>query len=366
MQKPSDGDPFLKRVELWLRHVLVRRLKTSAPTTVVERPHNVLRLPERPKILLLRQDKIGDVLVSMPVFRLVRKAFPAARIDVLLGEANMPMSRAVLQYADTVHRYSKKGTDVLALARTLRREQYDVVIDLMDKSSATSSLLVAAVNATYAIGLAKENAEVYTHVVTVPDRTTTHVVERTARLLMPFGIDPQREDLSLEYPLSDEDIQRARAAAGPQQKPVRLGLNISGSSEERYWGRTAWIECIREVQRRFDDMEIVVFAAPHHAAEQAAITGAAGVRAIPIVPAFHDFAALLHECSILITPDTSVVHLAAAFHIPAVVLFPHADNAVSWGPYHSPHIVVAAGQASLASISVDDVLAAVEQLVEKV
>lgn len=366
MQKTPDGDPFLKRVELWLRHFLVQRLKTSTHTTVVEKPQRVLSLPERPKILLLRQDRIGDVLVSMPVFRALRKAFPTARIDVLLSDANMAMRQAVLRYADGVQRYSKKGTAVIALARALRREKYDVVVDLMDKSSATSSLLVAAINATYAVGLVKENADVYTHVVTVPDRTTTHVVDRTARLLMPFGIDPQREDLSLEYSLSEQDIQRAHATLGTRRKPVRLGLNISGSSEQRYWGRAAWTEFIREVQHRFDDMEIVLFAQPHYAAEQEAIVGATGVRAAPIVPSFHDFVALLHECNMIVTPDTSVAHLAAAFRTPAVVLFLYAAHAVSWGPYRSPHVVVAAGQSSLASISVEKVLAAVEQLMEQV
>lgn len=364
MPQHPHSDSFGKRVELSLRRALVRALSSSASATPlrVTAVSTPMPLPEPPRFLLLRQDKIGDVLVSMPVLRLLRRAYPRARIDVLLGKANQPMQQAVLHYADHVYRYDKKVGSSIALLRSLRRTQYDVAVDLMDKTSATSSVLLAAVNATYAIGLEKENAEVYTHVVAVPNRTTTHVVERTARVLLPLGIEPQRGDLALEYPLSAEDTAQAQAVFGVQQSAVRIGVNISGSSELRYWGQENWMHFLRTIAQRYSNAEVVVFAAPHHAQEQEAIAAATGVRAVPTVPTFHRFAALIRQCDMLVTPDTSVVHLAAAFCIPAVVLFSHTANAVSWHPYNSPHIVIAAENDSLAGIASADVLAAVEQV----
>lgn len=364
MPQHLHSDSFGKRVELYLRRVLVHTLSSSARTAPVrvEAVQTAIPLPEQPRFLLLRQDKIGDVLVSMPVLRLLRRVYPHARIDVLLGKANEPMQQAVLHYADHVYRYDKKAGAVIALLRSLRRARYDVVVDLMDKTSATSSVLLAAVRATYAIGLEKENADVYTHVVAVPHRATTHVVERTARVLLPLGIDSQGEDLVLEYPLSAEDITRAKTVLGARQNKVRVGVNISGSSELRYWGRENWTHFLRSILQRYPDVEALVFAAPHHAEEQEAIVAATGTRAVPTVPTFHRFAALISQCDMIVTPDTSVVHLAAAFRIPAVVLFSHAANAVSWHPYHTPHVVVAAENDSLVRIAVTDVLAAVEQL----
>lgn len=364
MPQHTHSDSWGKRVELQLRRTLVRALSSQSRTALVrvEAGGTAIPLPQQPRFLLLRQDKIGDVLVSMPVLRLLRKAHPQARIDVLLGRANEPMRQAVLHYADHVYRYDKKAAATIALLRQLRSAKYDVVLDLMDKTSATSSVLIAAVGAAYAIGLEKENAEVYTHSVVVPNRTTTHVVERTARVLLALGIQPQHGDLALEYPLSAEDVDQARSALGAPRAAMRLGVNISGSSEQRSWEQEKWVQCVNALAQRHPEADIVLFAAPHHAERQRAIASATGARIAPIVPAFHNFAALISTCDMLVTPDTSVVHLAAAFRIPAVVLFSHTANAVSWCPYHSPHIVVAAESDSLSGIAVADVLRAVEHL----
>ena len=40
------------------------------------------------KILLLRTDRIGDMLITTPCFRALRRAYPEARLDVLASELN--------------------------------------------------------------------------------------------------------------------------------------------------------------------------------------------------------------------------------------------------------------------------------------
>lgn len=367
MPQHRHSDSWAKRVELSLRRVLVRALSASARGMPrrVEQAEMAIALPEQPRFLLLRQDKIGDVLVSMPVLRLLRGAYPQARIDVVLGKANVPVRHAVLHYANHVYQYQKQAGAAIALLRLLRRTKYDVVIDLMDKTSATSSVLIAATNAAYAIGLEKENAEVYTHSVVVPNRTTAHIVERTARVLLPLGIAPQPAELALEYPLSAEERVAAEAVLGAPCKARRVGVNVSGSSEERSWQVEKWVQCVEHLVQHYPDAEVVLFAAPHHTERQQLIANATGVRAVPVVPTFHAFAALIGTCTLLVTPDTSVVHLAAAFRIPSVVLFAHVDSAASWHPYRSPHVVVTSDSNQLSDIAVADVLAAVEHLWEQ-
>ena len=75
------------------------------------------------------------------------------------------------------------------------------------------------------------------------------------------------------------------------------------------------------------------------------------------------FAALLHECDLLVTPDTSVSHLAAAWKRPAVVLFIQKDERASelWAPYHSPYRALWHPE-RVADIPVAPVAAALDEL----
>ena len=115
---------------------------------------------------------------------------------------------------------------------------------------------------------------------------------------------------------------------------MRFGINISA----RYWGRDNFIACIRWM-RGFDSrFAICVGGAPDHRGEVAAIAAATGATAIPAVPSFHDFAAMVREFDLLLTPDTSVLHLGAAWKIPTIGLYHTPPGApLPWYPYRTPY-----------------------------
>lgn len=365
MPRDTYRKPLLKRVEIRLRRRLIAGFGRPVATVLVDTPQRLPGLPERPKILVLRQDKIGDALVSFPVVRALHDAFPTATIDVLLGDANYAIRNALSPFIRRAWRYSKRLPAILRLLAGLRAERYDVVVDLMDNPSTTASLLIRGIRSRYAVGIDKSNAAVYTHVVPLPDRATVHIVERIAQLLLPFGIDPARCDLSLFYPLSPEDTAHARERMGEKRRALRFGVNISGTGEQKYWGRGHFADLITAVQTAHDDVETVVFSSPEYREERRAIVGATGVAEAPTAGSFHEFAALLHECDVILTPDTSVVHLAAAWQTPCVALFIHSNKRLlPWTPYRSPHEALCTEEPHLKFIPVADVLPAVERMLD--
>ncbi len=356
-------DPLLKRIELWMRRKLIEGFGTPVNPVRVERPQLVLDLPEHPKILFLRQDKIGDALVSFPVIRVLRQEFPNATIDILLGDANYAIRSALARYIRKAWCYSKSIAKTLRLLSLLRAERYDVVIDLMDNSSATSSFLVKNIRSRYAVGIDKENAAVYSHLVPLPDRQSVHIVERIAYLLLPFGIDPSQHDLSLEYPFSPEDIALARERLGPNTHSLRLGVNISGTGEQKYWGRQRFTELIDALLAAHDDVQVVVFSSPEYEAERSAIVQATGAVEGARANNFHEFAAMLHECDVIFTPDTSVVHLAGAWKMPCVGLFINTKlNLMPWTPYGAPHEALITNKQHVSFIPVADAIEGVERM----
>jgi ADP-heptose:LPS heptosyltransferase len=77
--------------------------------------------------------------------------------------------------------------------------------------------------------------------------------------------------------------------------------------------------------------------APDYQADVEAIAGATGAAPLPALASFHEFAAVLREFDMLLTPDTSVVHLAAAWKTPLVGLFRGSAEVMPWFPYHAPY-----------------------------
>ncbi len=360
------AEPFAKRVELWVRRQLLRRWNGPAPT-LVEEPTPLLRPDEHSRILFLRQDRIGDVLVSIPLLRLFHTHFPAAQKELLLSHNNWGAVRAVRPYVQRCWRYDKRPLALVRLLTQLRRQRYDIVIDLTDNPSVTSSVLLELAGAPVRLGIAKGNDAAYTHVVPSAPRDQVHIVERLARLLLPFGIDPAVVDLRLDYPLTPEDRQWARALLGPCSGEYRVGVNIAASHPSKYWGRERWGEFLRALRQRHPEAELLLFASPAYGSEQRALAQSTGARPAPLVPSFHAFAALLEQCHIIVTPDTAAVHLAAAWQRPCVVLYVwDRPDLMPWLPYRSPYEAVYTREGSVQSIPVEAVLAAFERLLQHV
>ena len=325
----------LKPVEHFVRRRLLQTGGRRFTGTLATGPEDLLHLPAAPAILLMRQERIGDVLVGIPVLRALRQRHPAARIHFLVSRNNYAVRDAVRPFVDRVWRYDKTVRSAVSLLRGLRGERYDVVVDLVDNPSAISRLVIGWCGARFAVGLAHAEAGYYSHAAPLLDVASVHPVERLAQLLLPFGIDPATVPLDLEYRLSDGDELRARELLGPRSRPLRLGINISGRGPERYWGRDNFVRLIRHLTD--DRFEVSVCGAPRDAEEVAAVAAATGLEPVPPQRSFHEFAAVIHEFDLVLTPDTSVVHLAAAWKIPTVGLYHRQPGIMPWLPYRSPH-----------------------------
>lgn len=359
-------DSPVKRLELAVRALYNRWVGQQGDPVRVLRPGRPLELGERPAILLLRQDRIGDVLVSVPVIRALRAAWPKARIDMVMSPNNVGVRRAIDPFVDDVVVYRKSLLSLVALRRRLRAGAYDVVVDLMDNPSSTSGLLVGMTAARYAVGIDKLNAGVYTHVVPLRDRASVHIVERLAPLLWAFGIDDAATDLHLAYPLSASDHEAGRRRSGIDSTRPTLLVNVSGSDPSRMYPIDRTIEVVNAVGERHPGLDIVLAGAPHHTERLQAVGAATGRPVLPPDPSFHGFVAMVAGADMIWTPDTSIVHVAAGLGIPSVVLFRQDDpGLLPWFPYGVPHRSCV-DPTGIANITTADVVHAIDALVEEV
>ncbi|MEX2115502.1 MAG: glycosyltransferase family 9 protein [Bacteroidota bacterium] len=353
-----------KWIEQWIRKVLLSLLR------VLARSRRSLPAPadiNTSKILFIRQDRIGDVLISTPLFASLKNRFPHVVLDVLLSTNN----HFVLANSRLVRKrwiYTKRLVSSFKTLMGIRRERYDFVVDLMDNPSATSTVILLLSGGKRTVGLKKENAYACDIVVPLKSRKESHIVDRIAQLLTVFGIDPIQEELRIQYDVSESSENEVKGflkAQGLDSSPL-IGLNISAGSETRFWGIMNYRALLDAIRTEHPGATVVVLSKPSDSARaKDIVNGKEGVILAPET-SFDGFAAWIKRVSLLVTPDTSAVHLAAAFNVPSVVLYVQSNPELRiWEPYKTPSESLISTVDDLTTISVDQVRLAVQRLLHR-
>ena len=99
---------------------------------------NVNLNPEPKKILIMRSGAIGDVVMTTPLIKAIRRKFPSAEIDYLTGnwskkvlEGNPQLNR-IISFDDRIV-YEKNWNGVWELIKEIRTERFDLAF-VLDKS----------------------------------------------------------------------------------------------------------------------------------------------------------------------------------------------------------------------------------------
>jgi ADP-heptose:LPS heptosyltransferase len=357
---------FLKPVEIGFRRFLVRLLgllvKRSRPL-----PANI-DFSSR-KYLFVRQDRIGDVLVSTPLIHAMKDRYPNATVDFLLSSNN----HFVLANEPLVRKrwiYNKTAASAFDILRNVRKEHYDFVIDLMDNPSATSTVLCALAGGKWNVGLSKENAYSYDISVPLLSRKETHIIDRLAMLLTVFGIRRSDVDLKVHYIPSSESQEFASdfLKSNNQRERTLIGVNISPGEGTRFWGVENYQALIQWLRKEHGESPVLVLYQPSDkAVAQTIAQPFPEVLLSPETKTFDQFAALVRSLRILITPDTSAVHLAAAFSIPSVVMYVQSNKDLRiWEPYGSVSETVVTDVDDLRRITQAEVFDAIERLIRHI
>jgi ADP-heptose:LPS heptosyltransferase len=356
---------WLKNIEIGFRKFLLRTLGLFIHRQRLLRSDVDFH---HAKFLFVRQDRIGDVLVSTPLFAELKKHYPSAIVDILLSTNNS----FVLDNDPLIRKrwiYRKNLFAVARLIRELRAERYDFVIDLMDNPSVTSTLFLLLTGGRWNVGLEKDNAYVYDIRVPLLSRKETHIVERLAELLRVFRIDVGASTLRLHFTTSASSEHFASTAWQRLKlngKTV-VGINISPTDGVRFWGVGHFQALIRRLL--FHDAAFAILLLFHPADRPSAEQIAApfpDVLLSPETTSFDQFAALIRRLHYLVTPDTSAVHVAAAFQIPSVVLYVQSNPELRiWDPYRSPCETLVTPVDDLKTISPEEVWNAFQRLVHR-
>ena len=336
------------------------------------------------KILLLRQDRLGDLLISTGIIRNLRNLLPNDEIHILLGKKNYFAKHILDKYIDKFHLYDKKLFSSLKLIYNLRNEKYDYVVDLFDNPSKTSELFIKYINAKASIGLDKSNTHIYTKVLELKPKSETHIIDRVANILEFLSTQEtlKKMDFSPEYNfktnydisnlLKFNSIKSSNANNSDSNTTINktLLINLFGSNETKFWGNNNHIELINKLINESNYNILISTTKDRKENLDQIISKIDNLDAyinsrLIIIPFNNDLdyiAKVISNVDLVFTPDTSIVHISAAFKVKCIVLYPDSEEQYGgkyWTPYNSPYISLNATNGDLKSIKLLDVFNAI-------
>lgn len=311
-------------------------------------------LPRR--ILVIRLDLIGDLVMSLTVLRPLKRAYPDAEIDLLALPSSAqvithdPDLAQVFTYDPNVWRRPKAlfspgaWRETLALVRQLRVRDYDLAVSVFGPWAA----LLAVLSGTQrSVGFGRES---YPGLLTdsVPGRHWAsgdhiHEVDYCLQLAHAAGatvsIDDRTPCLYVDT-LARQQIEDLLLQEGWQADEPLIACHVaSNNGQSKRWPIPYWSRLIDRLMRE-NGASVVITGAPGDLPIIETILKRTSERPLNLAGKTNlaQLAALLQRADLLITGDSGPMHIAAAVGTPLIALHGPTDPALS-GPV-SPHATI--------------------------
>ena len=285
-------------------------------------------------VLVIRPDRLGDVVLSTPVYETLKKNFPHLHISVLVdkGQAGLMADNPNISRV-----FAFDGKQPLNAFRQLRDEQFDLTLTLNKKFSATATFFSLCSGAKIRVGYDHpENA--WAHNIRVPlEGPPQHETENNLDLLRTLGIDEiQRQPRLYFSPAETQKIADIMRSA--QDKPVVL---VKSGTRIAKWG-WRWEKFQTVIEHLLESNKAQVWLVNGPGEEAELKTAIASMqpppKLLPLLSA-KELALLIQECDVLLCNHTGIMHLASAVDKPVCVIFKHGEIK-RWGPMHRNSVVL--------------------------
>jgi heptosyltransferase-2 len=338
------------------------------------------------RIIIVRMDRIGDVVLSTPAMKAVRTAYPHSHITVLVR----PYAREVVEgnpFIDEVMTYDKSGKEKslsgkIGFIAKLRNKKFDLAIVLHPKNS--SHILAYLAGIPKRLGYDRKIGMLLTRKIPhTKQYGLKHEIDYVLGLLRYMGIEST--DRSLSFPVSRKSEDKIRALFeknGLSANDMVIAVHPTASCPSRRWAPERFAQVLDTLAEKYK-ARIVIVSGSSDKIMADKVVGLMKSAAMNLAgkTTISDLASVLRRSKFLISNDSGPVHIACAVGTPVISIFSRKDRGVSpnrWRPVGKRDIVLhkdagcdiclahncKIGFKCLDMISVEDVLLAADQILQ--
>ncbi|MEB3357774.1 MAG: glycosyltransferase family 9 protein [Synechococcales bacterium] len=287
--------------------------------------------PSARNLLAIRLDNIGDVIMTGPALRSL-KARPGTRLTLLASPAGA-LAAPVLPWVDEVIVWRSLWQDLgrlsfdpereWQLVERLRERRFDaaVIFTSFKQSPHPPAFVCQLADIPLRLGDSREVDGVLTHT-SIPLSDTTHQVERNLRLVESVG-----------YEVGDRTLQLAIPPSRLIPETPYLLLNPWTSCPSRTYDLGRFGEAAALLSRQ-TGYPVVVTGLEKDRDRARPLLAKLGDRALDYIgqTQFSDLVALVAQAQLLLSNNTSTMHIADATRTPSVILFAGTELERQWRP----------------------------------
>lgn len=305
------------------------------------------------RVVAIRLDNLGDVVMLGPALRRVQRTLPAAAIT-LMATPGGSQAAALLPWVDDVMVERVLWQDIsgtwpldpareLALVERIREHQFDaaLIFTSFGQSPHPPAFACYLAGVPLRFGQSKEFGGGLLTQWVRPRPDSLHQVDRNLHLLASIGFPVTEEDTRLELAVpADARAAAERLLAGvgvnPHEPFVALAPGASAAARRYAPERYA------EVAARLSAMgqPVVLLGSPREVeligSLMAALAGAANVVSLAGQTTVPEMTAVIERCALLIANNSGPLHLAEALGRPMVILYSGTEYESQWRPRWAP------------------------------
>jgi ADP-heptose:LPS heptosyltransferase len=279
------------------------------------------------KFLVIRFSSIGDIVLTTPVVRCLKKQLPGAVIHYLIK----PQFRMVMEpnpYIDKLHLLQK---DWEAMIADLKEERFDYIIDLHHN---LRTLRVKNALGIPSFSFRKLNIEKFVFVKlkwnVMPE---LHIVDRYMETVAPFGVYNDGEGMDYFIP-EDQKIPLSDIPASHHAGFVSIVIGAS------FYTKKLPVYKLQELCRKINH-PIVLLGAKEERAEGEAIASVDPIKIYNACGKFslHESADLVRQSKVVIAHDTGLMHIAAALKKPVIAIWGSTTPSFGMVPYYGKNFL---------------------------
>ena len=273
------------------------------------------------KILIIRFSSIGDIVLTTPVIRCVKQQLPGTEIHFAVKKAFLPIVESN-PYIDKIHLLED---DLKDLTRKLKAEKFDFIIDL--HKNLRSWQIRSALKVPSAC-FPKINIQKWLltrlKIDIMPD---VHIVDRYFKAVAPLGVSNDFKGLDYFIPAKEE-------------------FNLDSLPEKFRGGYTVFVIGAKHATKRLPEPKIIdickkmdspvlLLGGPEDAPVADRISASCGPLVLSMCGkiSLNRSASLVQQARVVITHDTGLMHIAAAFRKKIISIWGNTVPKIGMYPY---------------------------------
>jgi heptosyltransferase-1 len=297
------------------------------------------------KILVVKPSSLGDVVHSLPFLNAVKMHYPEARVHWVIArglegllEGHPMIDRLIVINKDEWKSLAKAGgtaREIAELFKTLRRERYDIVVDL--QGLLRSGIITVATGAPVRIGFeeAREGSRFFYNR-KIRGGKETHAVDRYLKIAAALGCSIA----AVLFPFPP--VQRKNGEAAQITGSLdRYAVIVPGARwDTKVWPAKNFGRIAAALPWRS-----VVIGGRSDVAKAEDVVRESGGRAVSLAgkTGLGELVEIMRNAVLVISNDSGPMHIAAGFNVPVVAIF-GPTSPERTGPYGKGHTIVASDE----------------------